>query len=235
MSKENVHDGHRKRMQRRFLENGIDSFAPHEVLEMALYGIIPQKDTNALAHELLKKYGSFAAVLNAPKEELVQFKGIGEAGAVYLNMLPEFFKVYQRDFLKKNVKLSSSQDVIDFVVPLLKTGENEEVHVVCADAQRNYIGMKMIRRGSFAKVDVSVREVAQYAMNCRARGVIIAHSHPGGNAEPSSADLNFTKMLYDTLMNLNIVLLEHVIVAGGEFYSFFREGKIAGFKEEFEK
>jgi len=234
MSRENIHDGHRKRMQRRFAEKGIDSFAPHEILEMVLYQVIPFKDTNALAHELLKRYGSFAAVLNAPKEELVQFKGIGEAGAVYLNMLPEFFKVYQCDFLKKSSRLSSSQDVINFVVPLLKNNVNEEVHVVCTDAQRNYISMKMIRQGSPAKVEVSVREIAQYAMNSRARGIIIAHSHPGGATQPSSADLQFTKVLYDTLMSLNIILLEHVIVSRDDFYSFFREGKIAGFKETYQ-
>ena len=61
-----MHEGHRMRMKQKFLKEGLDAFESHEVLEMLLYYIIPQKNTNELAHQLLESFGSFSAVLEAP-------------------------------------------------------------------------------------------------------------------------------------------------------------------------
>ena len=58
----NVHKGHRDRLRKRFLEEGLDSFAQHEVLEILLYNIIPYKDTNELAHRLIDHYGSLVSL-----------------------------------------------------------------------------------------------------------------------------------------------------------------------------
>ena len=65
-----IHDGHREKMRARFLNAGLDSFAPHEALELLLYYAIPRRDTNAIAHTLMERYGSLTAVLNAPVEDL---------------------------------------------------------------------------------------------------------------------------------------------------------------------
>ena len=67
-----VHDGHREKMRRRFLENGLSAFADHEALEMLLFYAIPRRDTNELAHRLLEHYGSLEAVFSAPAEDLMR-------------------------------------------------------------------------------------------------------------------------------------------------------------------
>ena len=55
----NVHEGHRKRLKSRFLEEGLDGFDDHQVLELLLFFSIPQKNTNVLAHELVRNMGLF--------------------------------------------------------------------------------------------------------------------------------------------------------------------------------
>lgn len=61
-----IHEGHRARMKKKLLENGERSLADHELLEVLLYYAIPRRDTNELAHRLLKQFGSLRGVLSAP-------------------------------------------------------------------------------------------------------------------------------------------------------------------------
>ena len=74
-SEDNVHAGHRNRLRKRFLEEGLDAFKPHEILELLLFYAIPRKDTNELAHKLLNHFhNSLPAVLEASYEDLLFYK-----------------------------------------------------------------------------------------------------------------------------------------------------------------
>ena len=83
-----IHDGHREKMRRRFLETGLEGFADHEALELLLYYAIPRRDTNPIAHALMERYGSLSGVMAAPIEDLQKVKGIGENAAILLNGAP---------------------------------------------------------------------------------------------------------------------------------------------------
>ena len=72
-----MHEGHRERLKNRFFANGLDGFAPHEVLELLLTFAIPQKDVNPIAHQLIETFGSVSDVLNAAPEELRRVPGVG--------------------------------------------------------------------------------------------------------------------------------------------------------------
>ena len=91
-----IHDGHREKMRKRFCETGLEGFADHEALELLLYYAIPRRDTNGLAHRLMLRYGSLAALLQAPVEDLQRVEGIGESAAVFLKLVPAFVYKAQR-------------------------------------------------------------------------------------------------------------------------------------------
>ena len=80
------HAGHRQRMRERFRTQGLDGFAPHEVLELMLFYAIPQKNVNPLAHRLLERFGTLHGVLQASVEQLMQVDGIGETAATLLSL-----------------------------------------------------------------------------------------------------------------------------------------------------
>ena len=82
-----VHQGHRQRLRERFLEEGLENFQEHEVLELLLYYCIPRRDTNALAHDMIDHFDSLAAVLEAPAKELKAVDGVGDSVATFITLL----------------------------------------------------------------------------------------------------------------------------------------------------
>ena len=74
----NVHEGHRERLRQKVIKNGMHSLAEHEVLELILFYSLAQRNTNDLAHKLINRFGSVAAVLDAPQEQLLEIKGISK-------------------------------------------------------------------------------------------------------------------------------------------------------------
>ena len=75
MAEHKRHQGHRQRMRERVQNYGLDSLAEHEALEYVLYLTNAQKDTNGIAHDLIDRFGDFAAVLEASEEELCTVEG----------------------------------------------------------------------------------------------------------------------------------------------------------------
>lgn len=76
VEKKNPHEGHRERMKQRYLSQGLDGFAEHEVLEMLLFYSVPRADTNELAHALLDRFSDLHGVLSAEPMELCQVSGV---------------------------------------------------------------------------------------------------------------------------------------------------------------
>ena len=88
-----MHEGHRERVKNRFLKEGLDGFEDHQILELLLFFSIPRKDTNELAHTLIKKYGSLSAVFEADPADLMSTPGIGRNSAILLNLIPSLARI----------------------------------------------------------------------------------------------------------------------------------------------
>ena len=95
-----VHDGHRQRLKDRFLAEGLDNFTDIQVLELLLFYCIPRKDTNELAHVLLKRFGGLTQVLEAKPEDLMRVEGVGESTALFLNLIPAAGRYYDVERIK---------------------------------------------------------------------------------------------------------------------------------------
>jgi DNA repair protein RadC len=103
-------------------------------------------------------------------------------------------------------------------------GRAEEVfYVLCLDSQCRVLYPGLIGEGTVKDAQVHPRHVVEEAIRHRAASVILAHNHPGGSAQPSNADHRLTKHLVQALGALDIPVLDHIIVAGEQFYSFARE------------
>ena len=72
-----MHEGHRSKLKERYLLEGLDNFAQHNMLELLLFYAIPRRDVNELAHLLINTFGSISNVFDAPYEELAKVPGIG--------------------------------------------------------------------------------------------------------------------------------------------------------------
>jgi DNA repair protein RadC len=130
-----VHTGHRDRVKNRFLREGLDSFEQHQVLELLLFYSIPRRDTNKLAHTLIKKYGTLSAVFEADPMDLMTVPGIGKNSAVLLSLIPSLARVYFKDKWGNKPKLNSTTRAGEYLVSLFSGRLYEVFYVICLDAQ----------------------------------------------------------------------------------------------------
>ena len=140
--------GHKTRLRNRFVNEGMENFEPHEVLEVMLYKSFPYSDTNALAHRLIDRFGSFAAVLEAPYTELEKVEGMGRSSAITLSMWREFFRYYERSKRIGRNELCTVDRLPQIASALLKGSVTEEMHVLCLDVKSRLLGTVKISQNS---------------------------------------------------------------------------------------
>ena len=223
-SDSSVHKGHRKTLKKKFIENGLDVFEPHEALELYLYYAIPRKDTNPLAHKLIDRFVTLAGVCDAPIDELMEDFGLTENTAVLLKLLPEMARLYNESKL-----LNDNAIDLDTIGDLIKSkfiGRTEEVVVLLlGDAKGKIIFFDVVAKGSVNSSDMPIRKIVDLAIRHNARLAFIAHNHPSGNALPSKNDLATTDALKFTLNTVGVRLFDHFIVTDDDYVSL-RESEL---------
>ena len=214
------HEGHRLRMRRRYeSQGGLEGFAPHEVLEMWLYYAIPQKNVNALAHELLERFGSLHGVLHADSAQLRQVKGIGEYSAAFLSMFSQIVNYCEREQAGSKTKLANRAEAESYCIRLLAGEKREVFYAVCLNGQMQVLHNALIAKGSLSEVPAYPRIAAEAALNHQAHSILLCHNHPGGSLLPSQGDMEVTRQLAALFQGLEIALLDHIIVAEGKALS----------------
>ncbi|MBE6993156.1 MAG: DNA repair protein RadC [Ruminococcaceae bacterium] len=224
-----VHDGHRKRTLDAFLENGVDRMQPHQILEMLLFFAIPRRDTNPLAHELIAAFGSLRAVFDAPYEELIKIKGMGEYSATLIKMVPELARAYLNTD-DEDVIVSSSADAAACMLPAFVGRTRETVFLLCLDNKNKVLANVMVGEGSVNSASLSIRAIVEAGMKRNAAAVVLAHNHPGGTALPSRDDVETTRMLNELCASIHMPLLDHIVVSDGDYVSMAETGLIRGFR-----
>jgi DNA repair protein RadC len=220
-------EGHRNRLRERFLKSGLAGFNDHEILELLLTYVISRKDVKPIAKDLLKKFGNnLASVFDAPPEALQrEVDGIGKHAAVLICLIPRLFDSYQSSRWVRQETFSSTQSAVSYLRARLGTQRNEVFCVLALDSQNRLIAVEQVQRGSVNRTAVFPRQVAEACLKHRATAVILAHNHPGGGPLPSAADRQLTQRLRNILGDLDIVVHDHIIIAGqDQYYSFAETG-----------
>ena len=219
-----IHAGHRQRLKERFLKDGLDGFNEHQVLELLLFYAIPQRDTNEIAHELINKFGSLTKVLDAPPEELAQVKYVGDNAATLFQMITAVARYYQVSCAMQEQILSTINDCGRYLVPFFYGLNNETVFLLCMDAKCKVLSCEKVGEGSVNSASVPIRKVVEMAIKSNATQVILAHNHPSGLAIPSGEDVQTTKRLARALDAVEIMLVDHLVVADDDWTSLCQSG-----------
>ncbi len=226
-----LHAGHRERLRKRFLTEGLDGFDDHQVLELLLFQTIPRSDTNPVAHRLMQRFGSLSAVLEADPKDLASVEGVGSNAAAFLSMVPQITRRYFHDRVRHSrKKLNTSEAAAEYLIPLMSGRPEEVFYLICLDSQLKVLYPALISEGTVKDALVHPRHVVEAAIRHKAASVILAHNHPAGTVRPSSHDHAITKRLVQALGAIQIQVVDHIIVAGEQFYSFQREGTLPVFE-----
>lgn len=218
------HAGHRQRLKQRYLSSGLDAFEEHEVLELLLFFALPYQDTNDLAHRLINHYGSFAAVLDAEYNDLRSLHGVGPNTALLLSLLPDLCRFYLLSRQGSKLSFTSHKEIGEYVSKLFIGAANEMFYLICLDKCNRVTQAAKINEGTLDSVGVEPRTVAEAALRHKAKNVVLAHNHPGGSLKPTSSDMYLTTQLTAVLAGLDIGIVDHIIVAGDKYLSFWEKG-----------
>jgi len=220
-----LHEGHRERLRKRFLEEGLDAFTEIEVLELLLFYCIPRKNTNEIAHLLLNRFGSFTQVLEASPADLKQVDGMGDISASFISLIPAAARYYGVARVKQEKVLKTLDACGEYLLEYFKGLSKETVYLLCLDAKCKVLGCPWIGEGNVNSASIPIRRVVEMALALNATAVVLAHNHPSGIALPSQEDIATTKKLAMALSGVDIVLADHIVIADGDYTSMTLSGK----------
>ncbi len=221
-----LHTGHRERLKERFLSEGLDGFAEHNVLELLLFYALPQRDTNPLAHRLIEAFGSLAGVFDAAHGDLCRVEGVGANTATLLTLLPALFRRYKLSGARHEACLDTVEKAGDYLLPRFIGLKNEVVYLICLDAKCKPLCCRQLFEGTVNVAQINTRKVVELALLFNATSVILAHNHLSGIALPSPEDEATTLRMKMALEAVGVVLADHIIVADDDYVSLAQSGLI---------
>lgn len=222
MEKDNIHAGHRDRMRQKCIQ-APQSLSDHEILEILLYYVIPRRNTNALAHELLRHFGSITRIVTATPEDLKCVPGVGDSVSKLFPVLREAFCRFKKDKTIQN--WNEDPVVLSDCVGELFVGDflgvpYEKVILVGLDRKNHPIKSATLAHGTANCATLNMDLVCKFSQDRRVRSAVLMHNHPSGFAFPSFADKESTQKICEVLSYQNIRLVDHLIYdPGGDFIS----------------
>ena len=220
---DSIHSGHRERIREQYRTHGAGTFLDHQFLELLLTYAIPRRDTNALSHALLERFGSLEGVVTAELGQLQLVDGVGESTAVFLRMQGDLFRrllLRRQEDSRGNIRLASPADAARYAVSLLALNTYESVVAVCLNAKKVVQSCETIQSGTLTEAQIYPRTIAEIALLRRAHGILLLHNHPSGDPSPSAEDAEATESVRAALQSIGVHLFDHLIVGGQYAYSF---------------
>ena len=236
---DSIHGGHRERMRSKFKTHGARVFNTYELLEMLLYGVIKHKDTNPIAKNLLLRFSSIDGIMSATREELLLTDGVGERVADFILGISRSFREMDFDsplyFGEQILTHERAGELFVRYFSSFKTKEErEKKRVVMAlfDNNMHLISLVEVYNMDFESGGIKGGPFVDAAVTANASLAILAHNHPYGPPCATISDIETNKMVYSALLAAEVELLEHFIICGNEYISFY---KIEGTKFRLEQ
>ena len=216
------------RPREKMLRKGTQSLSDAELLAI----LIAIGNKNETAVELARR------ILNECRDnlnELAQltiadlckrFKGIGEAKAITIMAALELGKRRKTSDMLDRKKIASSKDLFELFEPQLVDLPHEEFWLGMLNGANKVIEIKRLTQGGSKQTVVDVPMLLKLALEKSAQVVAVAHNHPSGQNRPSHEDEVITRRIKTGCEAIGIALLDHIIIARGDYYSFSDEGKM---------
>lgn len=164
------------------------------------------------AHALLDRYGDLPTVLTLPCSTLLDDPRLDKNSGAFLALVGSMASRYANRFRRSNLVVMERETVCRLLAPHLEKHEVERVCVICVDRDFYLLGNSVvITRGDKDSVSFPIQRVLALAIASGAYGIILAHSHPDGDAGFSETDLTTTDVLRSKLAVLGVSLLDHYL------------------------
>ncbi len=215
-----------ERPREKLLQRGPAALSDAELLAIFLRTGTVGKTAVDLARDLLNEHHSLRALLQADHRRFCQSKGLGTAKYVQLQATLEMARRHLSEKIQQGDALTSPAETRHFLLAKLRHQTREVFACLFLDNHHRVLEYEELFFGTVNGASVHPREVLKRALHHNAAALILAHNHPSGIAEPSTADQHITRQLKDTLALIDVRVLDHFIVGEGEVLSFAERGLI---------
>lgn len=212
------------RPREKFLLKGITALSNAELIAILLATGSRNESAVDVAKRILHQANNnISELTNFSFSDLTKIKGIGKAKAITLLAAFELGRRNNAAQAEILPKIKASRNIFDRMQPLLAHLKHEEFHVMYLNRANQILATKTLSIGGTTGTVVDVKLIAKFAIEHLASALILVHNHPSGNTQPSSEDLNITKKIKAATDLIDCVLIDHVIIAKNDYFSFADE------------
>ena len=206
------------RPQERFLRSGPASLSPAELLSLILRSGTRNLNIVDTCNKIISEF-SLEKLADITQSELQNIKGIGKVKAMQIIAIFELNKRlhYARNF---NKKITAARDIFEYMACRIPDETKEHLFVLHLNTKNQIIKTEVVSVGTLNAALIHPREVFKSAIRESAHAIILVHNHPSGDVEPSNADKQVTTLLKQARAIIQIDLLDHIIIAKTEWFSF---------------
>lgn len=213
------------RPREKMLHKGYAALSDAELIAILIQSGTREKSAVDLAREILQLGNQNLTHLGKlTLKDFQKVKGIGEARAITLAAALELGRRRQIGEGMEQKEINGSRAAADILIPLMGDLVQEKFCVLCLSASNKLIHYEFISSGGLTSTIVDPKMVFKTALQHTASRLIIAHNHPSGNLEPSSADKQITDKLKAGARLLDMQLMDHIIIADKKHFSFADKG-----------
>lgn len=215
-----------ERPREKLLNQGAHYLSDAELLAIFLRTGIKGKTALDIARELLVEYGNLRKLFNTAPHLLCQTVGLGRAKYAMLKAAIELGRRYLEEGVQVGEVLNDSHLTKRFLINRLQDYSQEVFACLFLDNGHRLICFEILFYGTINEASVYPREVVKRGLAHNAAKMILAHNHPSGNAYPSQADKELTRLLREVLAVVDIQVIDHMVIGNKECTSFAEIGLI---------
>lgn len=183
-------------------------------------------DPDALAGDLLARFGTLGAVAGADRAELVRVRGVGPAVVADLKLLPELALRLARSEACRRPVIASWGALVAYVRAATAHRPREQFRALYLDRRNILMRDELLAEGTVDHAPVYPREVVRRALELSASAMILVHNHPSGDPEPSRADIEMTRKIVDAARLFGLQVHDHLVIGSQGTASFKSLGLI---------
>ncbi len=212
--------GHRARVKKKFLTSLGKELHDYELLEILLFSAFARQDTKIIAKKLLEKFGNISAIINADIDQLRLIEQIGEGAVISIKVIAEIINRILKNQAQEKTVLSNWQALCQYIKNSLSNLDYEVFRVVFLNKNFQIIEDELLAIGQNDHVNISVKTITKKALIFNASALVLAHNHPSGELVASKHDIKTTNEIILALKPLDVKVLDHIIVAKNQVFSF---------------
>lgn len=213
-----------ERPREKLLARGAGALSDAEILALFIRTGVRGRTALDLARDWLTAFNGLRGFLEADVEALTALPGLGGAKYAEIQAALELGRRHLATTLERSDVLASPEATRRFLNARLRSLRREVFAVLFLDSQNRLISFEELFQGCLDTCPVHPRQVVERALALNAAAVILAHNHPSGVAEPSSADRQITERLRQALALIEVRVLDHFVIGEGRPASFAERG-----------